>query len=144
MARARLGESRASQFNQGPAQAMALALIYPEPEKGGRGKKSEARNSTVSVGFSQTRLNVARSVLRHSPDLAGRVVKGSVSLDDALAKVEEAKAACREKSRAGDRRSTPARLMCEWSSLFRGLSELRTAWGVDAVRLRRMDYFERV
>jgi ParB-like nuclease domain len=70
-------------------QAMALAMIYPEPEKGGRGKKSEALNSAVSAGFSTRRLNAARSVLHHSRELAESVIKGSVSLDAALEKVAE-------------------------------------------------------
>ena len=72
-------------------QAMALAMIYPEPEKGGRGKKSEARNLEETSKFSYRRLNQARSVRRHSLDLAQSVLKGTVSLDDALAQVEEAK-----------------------------------------------------
>ena len=57
-------------------QAMALAMIYPDPEKGGRAKKSNAINSAVSAGFSSRRLNAARSVLRQSRDLAESVVKG--------------------------------------------------------------------
>lgn len=70
-------------------QAMALAPIYPEPEKGGSGKKSERAAESASL-FSATRLKQARSVLRHSRDLAESVLIGSVSLDEALA---EAKAA---------------------------------------------------
>jgi hypothetical protein len=50
-------------------QAMALAMIYPEAEKGGRGRKSAA-NSLVSSGFSRQRLDQARSVLHHSRALA--------------------------------------------------------------------------
>ena len=65
-------------------QAMALAMIYPEPEKGGRGKKSEAGKLLVSSGFSRQRLDQARSVQRYSLDLEQGVVKGSLSLDDAL------------------------------------------------------------
>jgi hypothetical protein len=33
-------------------QAMALALIYPEPEKGGRGKNVETRKAVETSGFS--------------------------------------------------------------------------------------------
>ena len=40
-------------------QAMALAMIYPEPEKGGRGKK--AVNPKETLGFSQMRLSQART-----------------------------------------------------------------------------------
>jgi hypothetical protein len=70
-------------------QAMALAMLYPEPEKGGRGKKSRALNSTVSVGFSATRLNQAREVLRHRRDLAEQVVRGTLMLDEALQEVHQ-------------------------------------------------------
>ena len=66
-------------------QAMALAMIYPEAEKGGRGKKSESRNLEETSKFSHRRLNQACSVLRHSRDLAESVIKGSISLDEALA-----------------------------------------------------------
>jgi len=43
-------------------------MIYPEPEKGGRGKKS--KNSTETLGFSAMRLSQARTVLSHSRDVA--------------------------------------------------------------------------
>ena len=61
---------------------MAVAMIYPEPEKGGRGKKSEGANLAETVGFSQRRLNEARTVLRYSVDgdLANDVL-GGASLD---------------------------------------------------------------
>jgi hypothetical protein len=49
---------------------MITAILFPDAEKGGRGKKSEARNSSETGGFSQTRLKQARSVLHHSRDLA--------------------------------------------------------------------------
>jgi hypothetical protein len=69
---------------------MALAMIYPNPEKGGRGKKKERVEETSTL-FSAKRLSQARAVLLHSRSLAESVVKGSVSLDEALAKVEELK-----------------------------------------------------
>jgi hypothetical protein len=68
---------------------MALAMMYPEPEKGGRGKKSAALNSTVSVGFSATRLNLARGILHHSRSLAESVLKGITPLDQAVAIVKD-------------------------------------------------------
>jgi hypothetical protein len=46
-------------------QAMAVAKIYPEPEKGGRGKKG-----SVSEEFSGTRVSYARTVMRWAPELA--------------------------------------------------------------------------
>jgi hypothetical protein len=72
-------------------QAMALAMMYPEPEKGGRGKNTEARKAAETAGFSSRRLAEARAVLRHSRDLAESVIAGSLSLDDALKQVEELK-----------------------------------------------------
>jgi hypothetical protein len=68
-------------------QAMALAMLYPEPEKGGRGKNDEARKARETRGFSSDRLRQARAVLRYSPELARRVVAGTEPLDLALAKV---------------------------------------------------------
>jgi len=60
-------------------RAMAVAIIYPDPEKGGRGQKA-----TVSVEFiSPQRLSYARTVLRHAPDLSANVLSGSISLDAA-------------------------------------------------------------
>jgi hypothetical protein len=60
-------------------RAMAVARIYPEPEKGGRGK-----NSSVTKEFSVERLSLARFILRHTPDdLADQVLTGSLSLDKA-------------------------------------------------------------
>jgi ParB-like chromosome segregation protein Spo0J len=64
-------------------QAMALAMIYPEPAKGGRGKKALG-----TEGFSQARLSQARSVLRHSRSLAERVMARQLGLDEALDLVE--------------------------------------------------------
>lgn len=72
-------------------QAMALAMIYPEPEKRGRGNKSEARKGLETEPFSKARLSQARSVLHYSRALAESVIKGAVSLDAALAQVEAAK-----------------------------------------------------
>jgi hypothetical protein len=54
-----------------PQQAMVLAMIYPDAEKGGRGKKSEARNLTETDKFSYTRLNEARSVVAAFPRFSG-------------------------------------------------------------------------
>jgi hypothetical protein len=49
-------------------QAIALAMLYPEPEKGGRGKKSA--NAKESLGFTTQRLSEARSILEYSRELA--------------------------------------------------------------------------
>lgn len=63
---------------------MALAMIYPEPEKGGRGRKS-----TETVGFSAQRLSYARTVLREAPNQAYRVLRGTEKLDAAYQSVME-------------------------------------------------------
>jgi len=55
-------------------QAIALAMIYPDPEKGGRGKK--AKNFSETEGFSAARLSQARSVLRNSRPLVLAVLAG--------------------------------------------------------------------
>src|SRR4029077_574084 len=49
---------------------MALAMLYPEPEKGGHGKKGRLQTVTEKVTVSQNRIGIARAVLRHSPELA--------------------------------------------------------------------------
>jgi hypothetical protein len=41
-------------------QAIMFALMYPDSEKGGRGKKSIALNSKVSFEFSDMRYRQAR------------------------------------------------------------------------------------
>ena len=50
---------------------MVVAMIYPEPEKGGRGK-------TVSLGnsFDKVTLSKARTVLSVLPELAAQVRDG--------------------------------------------------------------------
>jgi hypothetical protein len=50
-------------------------MIYPEPEKGGREKKS--KNSTETLGFSAMRLSQARTVLSHSRDVAMEILAGT-------------------------------------------------------------------
>src|SRR4051812_35481063 len=62
---------------------MELAMIYPEPEKGGRGHRSERVQETGTV--SRERLRQARTVLRYgAEDLAPGVMAGK-SLDDGYA-----------------------------------------------------------
>jgi hypothetical protein len=65
-------------------KAMAMAFMYPEPGKGGRGIKGKA---TESDGFSQIRLKEARSILAYSEELATDVLLGTAKLDKALADV---------------------------------------------------------
>jgi len=47
-------------------RAMAMAFLYPDPEKGGRGKKTVLSRD----GFSKARLSQARQILRFSYELA--------------------------------------------------------------------------
>jgi hypothetical protein len=56
--------------------AMLLAMLFPEPETGGRGKNVAARKAVLNTGFSVERLKQARSVLHHSRSLAESVLKG--------------------------------------------------------------------
>ena len=70
-------------------QAMAVAMVYPVPEQGGRGKKKTM--DETSTLFSQKRLQLARTVLAHSPDLAQAVLAGSKSLDGAYDEARNAK-----------------------------------------------------
>jgi ParB-like chromosome segregation protein Spo0J len=67
-------------------RAMALAMIYPDGGKGGRGKKG---NPAETADFSERRLRDARSVLRHSRALAEGVLANRISLDKALEQVTE-------------------------------------------------------
>ncbi len=62
-------------------RAMAVALIYPEPEKGGRGKKSG--NSKENLGFSTMLLSNARTVLQYAKDHVRDVMSGAMPLDEA-------------------------------------------------------------
>ena len=61
--------------------AMAVAILYPEPDKAGRGNKGKASETD---GFSQSRLKAARAVLRHSTDLALSVRGGARKLNALL------------------------------------------------------------
>lgn len=73
-------------------RAMALALIYPDAERG-RGKRDEARKGAETSSFSYRRVQQARSVLRYSRALAEDVLAKRKSLDVALDAMEEALAA---------------------------------------------------
>ena len=73
-------------------QVMAVAMAYPEPEKGGRGKKSAATNCSPGERFFRSHLSEARAVLSYSPKLAKAVFAGTTSLKEALAEVKAAEA----------------------------------------------------
>ena len=61
-------------------KAMSVAIAYPDPEKGGRGKSSKME------GFSevhQGRLSEARKILRFAPHAVADVMSGAVPLSEA-------------------------------------------------------------
>src|ERR1700688_2523176 len=65
-------------------QVMAVAMMYPEPEKGGKGKRSRIQEGLDEPRKTfQNRLSQARTVLAHSSDLAQAVLAGSKFLDAA-------------------------------------------------------------
>lgn len=99
-------------------QAMALAMIYPEPDKRGRGNKGK---SEVSSDFSQKRLAQARSVLRYSRPLAQEVLKGVMPLDKAL---EVARAA---ETQEQQRERRLKQLQAEWPDLVDSVVEERVS-----------------
>ena len=53
---------------------MALAMLYPDPEKAYRGKRTEAGKVLESKGFSPAMLSQARTIFRHSRALAEDVM----------------------------------------------------------------------
>lgn len=59
-------------------RAMAVAKLYPNPAKGGRG-----RNSFLKKEFSDVSISKARTVLAHAPDLADTVLSGAIPLNEA-------------------------------------------------------------
>jgi hypothetical protein len=70
-------------------RAMAVAMIYPEPGKGGRGKKSASSNSEVASGFSDRLIQQARYILANAPDLVKQVMDTSITVQAAYDEVQE-------------------------------------------------------
>jgi hypothetical protein len=69
---------------------MAFALLYPDPEKGGRGKRLSILNSLEgSKEAWKVRLSAARIVLRFSRDLAYDVMDAKIGLDEAHDKARD-------------------------------------------------------
>jgi hypothetical protein len=65
-------------------QAMAVAMVYPEPEKTTHGKVSKTKLLLeTKTNFSSARLSQARTVLACSTDLALAVLAGTKALDAA-------------------------------------------------------------
>ncbi len=64
---------------------MAVAILYPEAEKGGRGKKgSQSKRAAEIAGVSHRRVQQARQVFGFSRELAAAVRDGAKKLDEAL------------------------------------------------------------
>lgn len=68
-------------------QAMAMAMIYPEPAKLRR--KGSGSLETEGPKFSSARLSQARAVLRHSRALAEDVIAARIPFDEALKRVQD-------------------------------------------------------
>jgi hypothetical protein len=108
---------------------MALAFLYPGPEKGGRGKKSIPINSAETAGFSARRLKEARNVLAYSRPLAEEVLKGTISLDTALQKVDAEKRRAEGEGARLDRLRNGAPDLAELVAEERmSLAEATAAW----------------
>ena len=81
---------------------MAVALAYPNPEKGGRGKR--LKDSNVFDGIDGGNLSRARFVLRHCRDKAEEVLRNAkypltVAYEEAQAIVEQQRIAEEERQR---------------------------------------------
>jgi ParB-like nuclease family protein len=77
-------------------QAMAVAMVYPEPEKTTHGKKSKTKLLLeTKTNFSGARLSQARTVAAYSNDLARAVLAGSKVLDAAYDEAKNAKGAAK-------------------------------------------------
>lgn len=69
-------------------RAMAVAKLYPEPAKGGRGNVNPIKN----IEFSRQYVDHARTVLRCLPELADAVLAGTKPLHEAYAEAQKTKA----------------------------------------------------
>jgi hypothetical protein len=73
-------------------QAMGVAMVYPVPENGGKGKRSRIQEGLDEPRKTfQNRLSKARTVFAYSPDLAQAVLAGSRFLDAAYDEARKAK-----------------------------------------------------
>jgi ParB-like nuclease domain len=91
-------------------QAMAVAMVYPVPEKGGKGKRSRIQEGLDEPRKTfQNRLSQARIVFAYSPDLAQAVLAGSKFLDAAYDEAKKAKQPLNAKVAAKTRRAANTR-----------------------------------
>lgn len=68
-------------------QAIALAVIYPEPERG-RGKIDAGKKAAESATFSARLLRTAREIVSY-PDLRDAVLAGTMKFDPALIEAQK-------------------------------------------------------
>ena len=85
------------------AKAMIAACLFPEPEKGGRGKKAPVTGGFT--GVDQRRVSEARTVLALAPDLVEEVKAGQTSLADAYKTAQDRKKARERKEHRGSNSS---------------------------------------
>jgi hypothetical protein len=89
-------------------QAMAMAMMYPEPENTTHGKKSKTKLLLeTKTNFSGARLSQARTVLACSTPLALAVLAGTKALDAAYGEAKKAKQQLDGKGVAKSRRADP-------------------------------------
>lgn len=103
-------------------RAMALAMIYPEPQRGKKIdpellKKVKTLGKTQNAG--QVRLSQGRAVLRHSRSLAQEVLNGTTPLNQAY----EAALGAETQEQQRDRRLK--QLQAQWSDLADAVTEER-------------------
>jgi hypothetical protein len=81
-------------------QAMAVAMMYPEPAKTKR--KGSGSLESKELGISGARLSQARTVLAYSTDLARAVLAGSIVLDAAYDEAKKGQTAAQRQGRGKD------------------------------------------
>lgn len=64
-------------------RVMAVAMVYPDPEKTAPGRKAKATTAFDTKGVSLTGISKARTVLRWLPEIAAKVLAGTKPLDEA-------------------------------------------------------------
>jgi hypothetical protein len=86
-------------------RAMAVAMVCPVPEKGGKGKRSRIQEGLDEPRKTfQNRLSQARIVFAYSPDLARAVLAGAKFLDAAYDEARKAEKALDAQVAGKDRR----------------------------------------
>lgn len=72
-------------------RAMAVAMMYPEGAKGGRGKTSDILSGLSSYMVKQ--VGIARTVLKYAPEYTESVLAGAKSLSEAYEEAKQRKSA---------------------------------------------------